>query len=1360
MFDHRVTKYEYFRYTLATVRTTFLAMGVLGVLAWSGTADAGPLDKAAFTATPAELLAEARAVAGDDADVVVLRDDVVIRYDDAGRVERRNRVVAVIVRQTAVDSWGTLYVDWKPFYQERPTIRARVITPDGSVAEIDPSLFHDAPVVSESPSVFSDRREIEAPLPRLAVGAVFEEEFVTKDREPLLAAGDVDRTYIGRGVPVRKNLITIEAPVKRAIKVVTRGFAKAPVAKRETKGGRASWVFDLGASDAHERVESAVPGELTSVPYIGVATGADWGAIAADYRRVVEEKMKVPFTPPADIKGANARATVDRAVAWLHGNVRYTGIELADSAIVPFPPAETMKRGFGDCKDKATLLAAILRANGVQADLALLSTGPGVDTDRDLPGMGDFDHAIVRARIDGKDLWIDATEDGLPAGQLPARDQGRLALIIAADTRGLVTTPAAAPADNLVREVRTYTLAEAEWARVQEVTTERGVFWDNMRGWVRDTKRAELSKSLTGYVERQYSGKLVSFRGDDPGDITKPFSLVVEADKVTRAYTTREDAQVWLYPTDALARVPDTFADDDKQIDEVMAKRTLDYQWFMPMVYEIEHRIVIPEGFTPPPVASPSEKRALGAMTLATTRRLEGRTLVIVYRLDTGARRLTAAQLRTTRAAVLAFQKEQGEHVVIAQTGAALMHAGKIEEAIAEYKRMIALHPKEGLHHGELAEAYAQVGMGPAARREAKRRVELEPANSDAYVVLATQLERDSVGRQLGFDADRDGAIAAYRKALALMPEHEGALGGLAWLLTVDNRGWPNMNRRDLLEAVELWRRLAKETDRHEYDQSIAETLFDAQSFADAEAAARAMPRDDVSTGIVIAAVAAQKGAPAALTVARTMTSGSARTRAIEEAKRRLFRLRMYEPVRVLHAEIASTTSSPMDAMLATGMKKVELVTLDAADPKTPALLALSAMIGVAPPKKPWDAATGKVIDEAARMVTAMPFMTEMRSLPRALVADMFTMMANVTVEGSAADGWRVTLEIGGQRTHYYVALVKGRAELVGVSPVAPGVAHEVLARVRKKDLAGAAAWMGRVADDVTSLGGSPTVPADSITAAQVYQLEIAAPSKKPSRPALEVAAAFLLAEFDDAVALPILRRCAVDNLGVKMACQHSLLQGLIRTQSWKDAADVAIALQGDDAVTLRLRATALVHAGRGAEATMILERALAAHPDDFALLQERAYVAIDVDGWAKAQPWVDKVVAHKAADARVLNQMSWTRAFNDADPAKALELAKRGERMQSELNPALANTLALIEAEAKHPYAAWQYLQKTQKRLPHEGPTTHDWYVYGRIAEQLGLRDDAIAAYKRVEPEVHELGVPTTREYAERALKRLGATP
>ena len=137
------------------------------------------------------------------------------------------------------------------------------------------------------------------------------------------------------------------------------------------------------------------------------------------------------------IAGKRGVAEKESAILdYLDREVRYTGIEFGEAAIMPHDPADTLNKKYGDCKDKATLLVTILRAAGIPAYVALLNAGSRMDVPADLPGMGLFDHAIVY--VPGKPaLWIDATDRYARLGQLPAGDQGRLALIARPETTWL-----------------------------------------------------------------------------------------------------------------------------------------------------------------------------------------------------------------------------------------------------------------------------------------------------------------------------------------------------------------------------------------------------------------------------------------------------------------------------------------------------------------------------------------------------------------------------------------------------------------------------------------------------------------------------------------------------------------------------------------------------------------------------------------------------------------------------------------------------------------------------------------------------------------------------------------------------------
>ena len=108
----------------------------------------------------------------------------------------------------------------------------------------------------------------------------------------------------------------------------------------------------------------------------------------------------------------------------LHREVRYTGVEFGAARLIPEFPAETLRRKFGDCKDKSTLLVAALRASGIDAYLALLSAGEDQDV---VAGAAGPRHVRPRHRLytrrgaDGADLWIDATAEYARVGTLPAR---------------------------------------------------------------------------------------------------------------------------------------------------------------------------------------------------------------------------------------------------------------------------------------------------------------------------------------------------------------------------------------------------------------------------------------------------------------------------------------------------------------------------------------------------------------------------------------------------------------------------------------------------------------------------------------------------------------------------------------------------------------------------------------------------------------------------------------------------------------------------------------------------------------------------------------------------------------------------
>src|SRR6185369_7934759 len=108
------------------------------------------------------------------------------------------------------------------------------------------------------------------------------------------------------------------------------------------------------------------------------------------------------------------------------------------------PAADIMVNQYGDCKDKHTLLAAMLAATGMRAYPVLMNSSRKLDAD--IPSPGQFDHVISAIPLGNETLWADTTAEVAPAGLLsPALRNKKALMIPTAGPAHLETTPAQPP---------------------------------------------------------------------------------------------------------------------------------------------------------------------------------------------------------------------------------------------------------------------------------------------------------------------------------------------------------------------------------------------------------------------------------------------------------------------------------------------------------------------------------------------------------------------------------------------------------------------------------------------------------------------------------------------------------------------------------------------------------------------------------------------------------------------------------------------------------------------------------------------------------------------------------------------------
>ncbi|UJR84700.1 DUF3857 domain-containing transglutaminase family protein [Sandaracinus amylolyticus] len=236
------------------------------------------------------------------------------------------------------------------------------------------------------------------------------------------------------------------------------------------------------------------PSWIVGAPWVEISEFAAWSDVERWARPLyaIDDLDAVLANVPMDrIRAAGDRdAQVEAALQFVQDEVRYLGVEVAHNAVVPHAPAEVARRRYGDCKDKALLLVAILAGLGVVAEPALASTTAGVSIDGALPSPATFDHVVVRIHLGGQSVWVDATrtlERG-PAQSRPALTVRR-ALPIGGPERTLVEVPLPIAAEPTQFVDERYVVAGAQ-STLRAMTVYRGPHAARLRSYA-DAGRTE-----------------------------------------------------------------------------------------------------------------------------------------------------------------------------------------------------------------------------------------------------------------------------------------------------------------------------------------------------------------------------------------------------------------------------------------------------------------------------------------------------------------------------------------------------------------------------------------------------------------------------------------------------------------------------------------------------------------------------------------------------------------------------------------------------------------------------------------------------------------------------------------------------
>ncbi len=212
-------------------------------------------------------------------------------------------------------------------------------------------------------------------------------------------------------------------------------------------------------------------------------TGApdDWNGIALWHGKLTAGRSEV--TPQIESKvreltagKTDVREKMAALAAYVQHQIRYVAIEIGIGGYQPHSASEVFSNSYGDCKDKVTLLVAMLKAAGFDSYYVPINIHRGMAAP-EFPTVRSFNHVIVAIRLPaqvdrksvdavvdvkgiGPVLFFDPTDSFTPLGDLPPSLQANYGLLITEQGGSLVHLPLTPPGRN--RLIRTANLRVEE----------------------------------------------------------------------------------------------------------------------------------------------------------------------------------------------------------------------------------------------------------------------------------------------------------------------------------------------------------------------------------------------------------------------------------------------------------------------------------------------------------------------------------------------------------------------------------------------------------------------------------------------------------------------------------------------------------------------------------------------------------------------------------------------------------------------------------------------------------------------------------------------------------------------------------
>ena len=350
-----------------------------------------------------------------------------VRFEKDGTGTRQFDVRVKANTEDGVKELKSLAFDYNAANEKFALNFLRVTNPDGATTEAAANAVTDlpAPGAKDAPE-FSELREADVKVPALVPGDTLSYEVVTSVVKPA-APGEFwfSHRFLGAH-PAADEELEIDLPAEMKFHL----FAAPPFPPKISTGNGHkiySWKrVNAPPTGSEPDQENAKPADVTLTSFSSWTQFGQWFAAnekaAASAADAVSEKAKM-LADAQQTDPEKIRALYD----FVAKQIRLVRIPPEQTNFQIHDAAKILSAGYGDDFDKCALLAAMLRAAGITADIALVPAEEKFNAD--FPWPGAIGGAVVVATTGKETLWMDPAPDTLPFRLLLPNMRGKEALV-------------------------------------------------------------------------------------------------------------------------------------------------------------------------------------------------------------------------------------------------------------------------------------------------------------------------------------------------------------------------------------------------------------------------------------------------------------------------------------------------------------------------------------------------------------------------------------------------------------------------------------------------------------------------------------------------------------------------------------------------------------------------------------------------------------------------------------------------------------------------------------------------------------------------------------------------------------------